>query len=418
MAKQVQQIQEYLCQYIKGQNHVIKLIAILLTNRDRIERLRQSDIEIDFPKEELTPPNLMLIGPSGSGKTELTKRIAEICNRFWFRMPCTTLSATGYVGKSVDDILTLAVESAMRKVKERIRKEIVEHKLDKLLLQATKPSLITKSYLKGIETYVKAYKTNPNHPVLNEYIVATISEPVFTFDPKGNKVIMGVEQKEVKDTVKNIIEKLIEGELINQQNEIQKEAIKMVENGIIMLDEIDKIVGGRIDNVSMYGVQRELLALVEGSVFYTKYGPVNTKNILFISAGAFQVVSPDEMLPELKGRFPIRVELKPLTKEDFIEILKQSKLSPLKKFQAIMKSDGINIEFTDDAIEYLAEYAEKLNEQEQIGARRLWELFDKHLIDLYLLDKDTVITKEMLQKMLEKQTTNKKQVYFPYELYR
>ena len=424
----LQKIQDYLRQYIKGQDHVIKLISILLINRDRIERIKSkfnfesdtnindNDNDIEYPKDELVPPNIMLIGPSGCGKTELTKRIAEISGRFWFRIPCTVLSATGYVGKDVNDILKYAIESAIQKIQEQKRKEIIEQQLDKLLLRATKPPLVTDTYVNSIKKYVEVYRKNPEHPLLEELLVATVPEPHYMFNQKGEKYTAGIFYQEVRDTVKSIIEKLIEGELAKQQEKIQMEAIKQVENGIIMLDEIDKIVGGRLDNVSMYGVQRELLALVEGSTFHTQYGPINTKNILFISAGAFQVVSPDEMLPELRGRFPIRIKLKPLMKKDFVEILKHSRLSPLKKFQTIMKADGINVTFTDDAIEYLAEYAEMLNQkEEQIGARRLWELFDKHLIDLYLLEKDTVITKEMLQELLPRH--KRKQKRFPYEMY-
>jgi len=425
----LQKIQDYLRQYIKGQDHVIKLISILLINRDRIERIKSkfnsesdtnindNDNDIEYPKDELVPPNIMLIGPSGCGKTELTKRIAEISGRFWFRIPCTVLSATGYVGKDVNDILKYAIESAIQKIQEQKRKEIIERQLDKLLLRATKPPLVTDTYVNSIKKYVEVYRKNPEHPLLEELLVATVPEPHYMFNQKGEKYTAGIFYQEVRDTVKSIIEKLIEGELAKQQEKIQMEAIKQVENGIIMLDEIDKIVGGRLDNVSMYGVQRELLALVEGSTFHTQYGPINTKNILFISAGAFQVVSPDEMLPELRGRFPIRIKLKPLMKKDFVEILKHSRLSPLKKFQTIMKADGINVTFTDDAIEYLAEYAEMLNQkEEQIGARRLWELFDKHLIDLYLLEKDTVITKEMLQELLPRHS-RRKQKRFPYEMY-
>jgi len=158
----------------------------------------------------------------------------------------------------------------------------------------------------------------------------------------------------------------------------------------------------------MYGVQRELLALVEGSIFYTEYGPINTKNILFISAGAFQVVTPNKMIPELRGRFPIKIKLNPLTKDDFVEILKNSRLSPMKRFQAIMKADGITVTFTENSIEYLAWYAEQLNKKEQLGARRLWELFDKYLIDLYLLETDCEITIDLLKQYLPEIQNNTK----------
>jgi len=412
----LQEIKNYLSSYIKGQDHAINLIAILLINRERIEKLKSMpEEEIGYPKDELTPPNIMLIGPSGSGKTEIAKRIAEISDRFWFRMPCTVLSATGYVGKNVEDILTYAIESAIQKVKEQRRKQIIENELSKLLLQATKPTRVTNEYLKRLKQYIDVYRKFDKHPLLEEQISAIVPEPLTITNSKGENVYMGVSYQEVTDTVKNVIDKLVEGELIKQQESIQKEAVKLVESGIIMLDEIDKIVGGKLDNVSMYGVQRELLALVEGSVYYTKYGPVNTKNILFISAGAFQVVPLDKMLPELRGRFPIVVKLKPLTKETFIDILKNSKLSPLKKFQAIMKADGINVTFTDDAIEYLAECAMIMNKRKQLGARRLWELFDHHLVELYLLDKDTTVNREMLEQILEKKLNQEEESKTPYK---
>ena len=401
-------IQNYLNQYIKGQDDVIKLISVMLINRDRIDKLQLSDIDIDYPKDELTPPNIMLIGPTGCGKTELVKRISEISNRFWFRMPCTTLSSVGYAGKDVSDILKYAIETAIKEISERRRCEILDHQLDKLLLQATKPPIVTDKYIDDLKSYVDIYRKHKNHSLLQEQLYATVPEPIIQYTPNGKPIIIGVEYQKTKDTVKTIIDKLIEGELFKQKDDIQKEAIKLVENGIIMLDEIDKICGGKLNNITMYGVQRELLALVEGSIFYTEYGPINTKNILFISAGAFQVVTPNKMIPELRGRFPIKIKLNPLTKDDFVEILKNSRLSPMKRFQAIMKADGITVTFTENSIEYLAWYAEQLNKKEQLGARRLWELFDKYLIDLYLLETDCEITIDLLKQYLPEIQNNTK----------
>lgn len=389
----IDEIQKYLQQYIKGQQQAIRLISILLINRERIEKLKLNNIEIDYPKEELTPPNILLTGPSGSGKTELTKKIAKICNRFWFRIPCTVFSSTGYIGKNTEDVLIYSIESAMQKLQEKYKEQIYDN-LEKLLLNAMKPPIIHKAFVQNIKKYVEIYKETPENEELDEQVHATI--PVIKYEQHGAFLT----QQPVQDSIRNVIDAVIEGELSKCQDEILKEAIRQVENGIIMLDEVDKIVGGKTDNVSMYGVQRELLAIVEGSTFHTKYDTIDTKNILFIAAGAFQAVSINEMLPELRGRFPVLIELKPLTKEDFIEILKHSKLSPLKKYQSIMKADNINVIFTDDAIDFLAEYAIELNKKEQLGARRLWELFDKYLIDLYVLNEDTTVTKEILEEML------------------
>ena len=418
MNEKLNKIQEYLQQYIKGQDHVIKLISIVLINRDRIDKIQDSDIEVDFPKDELTPPNIMLIGPTGCGKTELVKRISEVSDRFWFRMPCTMLSAVGYHGKNVNDILKYAIESAIKKLTEKHRYDIINNKLYNLLLQSTKPSIVTDTYINSLKLYIDTYINTINNPILQEQLYATVPDPIIHTEPTGKKILLDIEYRQVKDTVKNIIDILIEAELFKIKDEIKKEAIKLVENGIIMLDEIDKICGGKLNNISMYGVQRELLALVEGSTFYTEYGNINTKNILFISAGAFQVVSTKQMIPELRGRFPIKVKLNPLTKDDFVNILKNSRISPLRKYQAIMKADNVNVTFTENAIDFLADFTEQLNNDEQLGARRLWELFDKYLINLYLLDKNAIITKEILQELLPKQNKDKNNTNpTPYNMY-
>jgi len=408
---------EELDKYVVGQEEAKRAVAIALRNRWRRQKL---------PKElrnEVVPKNIMMIGPTGSGKTEIARRLAQLIKAPFVKVEATKYTEVGYVGRDVESMVRDLVEEAYRMVKEEMTQQVrekarrfaEERLVDYLLggggggfnLPLPFPfGAQQKAQEKNIPEYrrrellEKLRRGELDDQIVEIEISVRPSVGGMVLTPPGMeelqnqlgeflKNLIPVGQKRRKVKVKEALEILTqeEAEKLIDHEEIASEAIYRAENfGIIFIDEIDKIaikhqgVGG---GVSREGVQRDLLPLVEGTTVSTKYGPVKTDHILFIAAGAFHLAKPSDLIPELQGRFPIRVELKPLTKREFIRILTEPKNALTKQYRELLKTEGVYLEFTDDGIEKIAEYAELLNEKtENIGARRLHTVMEKLLEDI------------------------------------
>ena len=418
-------IVSFLDEHVVGQSSAKKAVAIALRNR-----YRRQKIEDEKLKEEILPKNIIMIGATGIGKTEIARRLSQVADAPFIKVEATKFTEVGYVGRDVDsmirDITSIAVtrlkNKKMEEFKEIARKSAIEKIIDYLFPRKS-PSNPFKNLFSGLNNETDENETNEeinnkddektrerlrkmimdgklsereieievrsNGPQFFElFSNAGMEELGINFHSvMGNMLPKNTKKKKVK--IKEAIEILTEEEadkLIDNET-IVKEAIEMVENnGIIFIDEIDKLTSkgqSQSPNVSREGVQRDLLPLVEGSTVTTKYGPVKTHHILFISAGAFHGSKPSDLIPELQGRFPIRVELEALSKEDFEKILKYPKNALTEQYKALLKTEDIEIEFTDDAISELASVAKEANERmENIGARRLYTIMEKLLEEL------------------------------------
>jgi ATP-dependent HslUV protease ATP-binding subunit HslU len=410
-----ERIVKELDKYIIGQEEAKKAVAIALRNRWRRQKLPE------HLKNEVAPKNIMLIGPTGSGKTEIARRLARLIKAPFVKVEATKYTEIGYVGKNVESMVRDLVEEAYRMVKEEMIQEVKEQArkyaedrlIDYLLgvyeetryfndflnfLQQRKPSQKKIPEYKREELRQKLRRGELDEEIVEIEITARPSSAVLT--PPGmedlqtqlNEILKNFSpaiKKRRKMKVKNAIEILTreEAEKLLDPEEISAEALYRAENfGIIFIDEIDKIaVKSQIEGagVSREGVQRDLLPLVEGTTVSTKYGPVKTDHILFIAAGAFHMAKPSDLIPELQGRFPIRVELKPLTAKDFIKILTEPENALIKQYKELLKTEGVYLEFTEDGIEEIARISEYLNEKmENIGARRLHTVMEKLLEDI------------------------------------
>ncbi len=382
--------------FVVGQNKAKRAVAIALRNRWRRQALE------DDMKDEVLPKNILMIGPTGVGKTEISRRLSKLAEAPFVKVEATRFTEVGYVGRDVEQIVRdlLEIAIAMEKVKKRKEVHAQAQKLaeDRVLdaLVGNKASVATReSFRKRLrdgdlddnEIEIAVSETNqmpsfeiPGMPGANVGMI-NIS------DMLGKS--MGQKPKKKKMSVKESHEILIneESDKLIEQDKIIKSAKDSTENnGIVFLDEIDKIsartdrVGG---DVSREGVQRDLLPLIEGTTVSTKYGPVKTDHILFIASGAFQLAKPSDLLPELQGRLPIRVELDALNSNDFIKILKEPDNSLIKQYKALLKTENVDLEFTEDGINTIAHIASEVNSSvENIGARRLHTIIERVLDEI------------------------------------
>ncbi|KZL27980.1 MULTISPECIES: ATP-dependent protease ATPase subunit HslU [unclassified Pseudovibrio] len=382
--------------YIIGQHDAKRAVAIALRNRWRRQQL---DDEL---REEVQPKNILMIGPTGVGKTEISRRLAKLANAPFTKVEATKFTEVGYVGRDVEQIVRDLVESSIALVREQSRKEVEakahvlaeERVLDALVGNNASPATrdtFRKKLREGdlddkeIEVEVRA---NPQMPSFDIPGMPGGSVGVMNISDMLGKAFGGQtkpKRTNVKDSHKLLLAE--ESDKLLDEEKVVQEAIELVENsGIVFLDEIDKICGkdGRNGgDVSREGVQRDLLPLIEGTVVSTKHGPVKTDHILFIASGAFHVSKPSDLLPELQGRLPIRVELKALTKEDFVKILTETEASLIKQYVALMATESVSIEFTEDAIDEIATVAVDLNATvENIGARRLQTVMERVLDEI------------------------------------
>jgi ATP-dependent HslUV protease ATP-binding subunit HslU len=384
--------------HIIGQKDAKRAVAIALRNRWRRLQLDES------LREEVMPKNILMIGPTGVGKTEISRRLAKLANAPFIKVEATKFTEVGYVGRDVEQIVRDLVEVGIGLVRDTKRREVQarahlaaeERVLDALVGKTASPAT-RESFRKKLrdgelddkEIDIEVSAGAPaGLPMMDIPGVPGGQIGIANLNDMLGKM-MGGRTRQRRTTVKEAYEPLVQEEadkLVDQDNLVQ-EAIRSVENnGIVFLDEIDKICareGLRGGEVSREGVQRDLLPLIEGTTVATKYGPVKSDHILFIASGAFHLAKPSDLLPELQGRLPIRVELKPLTREDFRSILTETEASLIRQSVAMMKTEGVELVFTDDAIDAIADLAVEVNASvENIGARRLQTIMERVLDEI------------------------------------
>lgn len=396
-------IVDALDQYIIGQTEAKRSVAIALRNRYRRRHLPEE------LKDEVAPKNIILIGPTGVGKTEIARRLAKLVNAPFIKVEATKYTEVGYVGRDVESMVRDLVNAAIFELKTSMMKEVEKEatdialdKLAKLLLPSVKKEdneiISAEEAEKKNNAKEQIKKRIANGDFDESYVEIKISSGqgrMFGIIPgmgfEENDMIQSMVGSIMPQSKKNKKLRVKEAKkyLINEASEslidmekVTSDALSLAENmGIIFLDEIDKIASGnKTDSadVARHGVQRDLLPIVEGTTVNTKYGPIKTDHILFIAAGAFHVNKPSDLIPELQGRFPIRVELKALSKEDFKDILVNPKNAITKQYQELLKTEGVTIEFEDEALEKIADLAYNINTNvENIGARRLYTIMEK-----------------------------------------
>lgn len=427
-----QQIVAELNKYIIGQQAAKKAVAIALRNRYRRRKLPPE------LADEIAPKNILMIGPTGVGKTEISRRLAKLTSSPFLKIEASKFTEVGYVGRDVEsmirDLVRIAVDMVRQEKVEEIREKAernVEEKLLELLLPSSKrrDNAYYDSEQVRLQETKEKLRRQLRDGLLEERMVELemkekISPPFEIFSNTGYEEIgiqiqeiipgfLGGRSKRRRVKLHEAREYLMEEEQkrLIDMDQVAKQAIERVEqSGIIFLDEIDKIAGresGLGPDVSREGVQRDLLPIIEGTTVSTRYGLVRTDHILFIGAGAFHVSKPSDLIPELQGRFPIRVELTPLTKQDFIRILTEPENALIKQYKALLATEGVEVDFTPEAIEEIAAIAEKINEEdENIGARRLHTVMEKVMEEISfeapnILSKQITIDRDYVQRQLQ-----------------
>ena len=400
--------------FIVGQDSAKKAVAIALRNRWRRQQVKGS------LKDEILPKNILMIGPTGVGKTEIARRLAKLADAPFIKVEATKFTEVGYVGRDVEQIIRDLLEISININKENLKKEVnakAELNAEKRVIEALVGSSATN------QTKEKFKKMLRNGELDNQDIEIEISpksqSPLKSMDIPGMPGGMmgminlgdllgkgfGKPKEKRKLTVKESYEILLDEEsekLIDNDSLIKRSIRNVEDDGIVFIDEIDKICGknsGSSAEVSREGVQRDLLPLIEGSTVSTKYGSLKTDHILFIASGAFHLAKPSDLLPELQGRLPNRVELSPLIRDDFIRILKEPENNLLKQYIELISSEGVELTFNEGAVSEIAEIAAKVNEEiENIGARRLHTILEKVLEEISFSASDKSVKKISIDK--------------------
>ena len=390
------EIVEQLDRYIVGQQDAKKAVAIALRNR-----YRRKNVD-SFLREEIVPKNILTIGPTGVGKTEIARRLAKLANAPFQKVEATKFTEVGYVGKDVDSIIRDLLDTAIKMVRDQMKTNIIETARSNAKARILEALVGENSSSETLERFSKLLDEGKlNDKEIEIEVIDNPTPSSTTFDIPGaqigmlnisdmiGKAIGGTKTKKAKMRVEEAMKTALgeESDKLLDEDEVIKRSISLTENdGIVFIDEFDKICtksssgsSGR-GEVSREGVQRDLLPLVEGTSISTKYGIIKTDHILFIASGAFHIAKPSDLLPELQGRFPIRVQLKALSEDDLVRILNEPEASLTKQYSALLDVENVDLTFSEDGVKEIAKIAYKLNNEiENIGARRLYTLLEKVL---------------------------------------